>query len=221
MSGAIFMIEKIIMYLSLMFSLTAQVGLFVYHDKSTDLWGLKDIQGNVMIAPQFTFIYATADQELFSPKNKETEFLVGVLKNGSVQRITRDGKSKFTSAFFDNGPDYYEEGLARFIYNGKVGFHDVKGNEVIAPAYGFASPFRDGLAHVCNGCHAEYPQKPTYVPLSAAICQGPREPMYLSIVGGKWGMIDATGKIVVPLVYASFEEMQQKTSVKNVKPKAF
>lgn len=198
----------------LLFFFAAQVvhaGLFTYQDKATGLYGFKDASGKVIIPPQFDHVYIPnpTDQELFSPKNKEFEFLVPVWKFGKMWRINQDGTIKFETVFFDNGPDYYEDGLSRFLKDGKVGFHDLKGNIVIKPIYDFASPFRDGHANVCNGCYAEYPKKqtPTYFPLSssASLIERPfeghhlLEPMYVEIIGGKWGVIDKTGKIITRL----------------------
>ncbi len=186
----------------------AEAGLVAYLDKTTELWGFKDAQGIVVIKPQFAAVYATTD-EVFSPKNKETEYLVGVIKNWTTYRISKDGKIKFESVFFDNGPDYYEEGLARFIdpKTGKIGFHDRRGHVVIKPEFDFASPFKNGTSNVSIGCHAEYPQKPTFLPLSSSSFHQPRKEMFFSLVGGKWGKIDKTGKIIVPLKYNSLETL--------------
>jgi hypothetical protein len=74
--------------------------------------------------------------------------------------------------------------LARSLKAGKVGFVNSDLDEVIAPAWDFASPFQDGLAAVCNGCAAKSDGKEHTI-----------------ITGGKWGYIDKLGKVVVPVVY--------------------
>lgn len=192
------MIKKLSGFLAavVFFPVMAHAGLFAYYDKGTELYGFKDSKGRVIIRPQFERIYVSdLKQELFSPKNKEFESLVPVLKNGRLWRITQDGKAKFETVFFDNGPDYYEEGLSRFLKNGKVGFHDPKGKVVIEPEYDFAAPFRDGKSRVCADCHLEYPKMPTFAPLTSSILgKTPREEMYPDVVGGKWGVIDKKGK---------------------------
>lgn len=85
---------------------------------------------------------------------------------------------------FDNGADYFVEGLARTVKGGKIGFVNTDLVEVIAPAWDFAFPFEEGLASVCNGCAPKPDGKEPSV-----------------ITGGKWGYIDKAGKIVVPVLY--------------------
>lgn len=84
---------------------------------------------------------------------------------------------------FDNGADYFVEGLARTRRAGRVGFIDHSLSEVIAPQWDFAFPFRDGVSVVCQGCRAH----PT----------GDGE--HSELRGGLWGYIDHQGAIVVPV----------------------
>ena len=53
---------------------------------------------------------------------------------------------------FDNGPDPFEDGLARVVRDGKVGFVDRKGRLVIPAMYDGAFQFEKGRARVCIGC---------------------------------------------------------------------
>jgi hypothetical protein len=85
---------------------------------------------------------------------------------------------------FDNGADDFVEGLARTLQDGKVGFIDRELNVVVPPRWDFAFPFENGTAVVCDGC--------TLRPAG----DGHRE-----VVGGRWGVIDARGDIVVPVVH--------------------
>lgn len=85
---------------------------------------------------------------------------------------------------FDNGPDYFEEGLARTEQNGKTGFFDKKLSIIIKPQYDFAFPFRKGVSIVCNGCKKEKAGEHT------------------EIVGGKWGAINKKGEIVQEITYS-------------------
>ncbi|MFM2417135.1 MAG: hypothetical protein RL385_1858 [Pseudomonadota bacterium] len=84
---------------------------------------------------------------------------------------------------FDNGPDYFEDGLARTVEHGKVGFMDGGLHVRIAPAWDFAFPFQDGFAVVCNGCRTE------------------ADGEHSRMVGGVWGYIDKAGRIKVPLAF--------------------
>ena len=85
----------------------------------------------------------------------------------------------------DNGPDYFEDGLARSRIGGKVGYIDRKLNLVIPATYDGAYPFKDGVAVVCTAC--------TYVSDSTAT-EGERG----WYEGGQWGRIDRSGRVVSP-----------------------
>jgi hypothetical protein len=84
---------------------------------------------------------------------------------------------------FDNGADYFVEGLARTIRSGKVGFVDRRLREMVPARWDWAFPFEGGVAAVCEGCH----------PAGS----GERR----TIEGGKWGYVDRAGRVVVPVEY--------------------
>jgi hypothetical protein len=94
----------------------------------------------------------------------------------------------------DNGPDYFEDGLARARVGDKVGYIDRKLNLVIPATYDGAYPFRDGVAVVCTAC--------TYVSDPTAT-EGERG-WYR---GGQWGRIDRRGRVVSP--FRSWETYQR------------
>ena len=82
---------------------------------------------------------------------------------------------------FDNGPDAFQEGRARFVKDDKVGFFDERGAVVIEATYEHAEPFRRDesgriSARVCKGCkkvqHGEH----------------------WSAEGGTWSLVDVDGK---------------------------
>lgn len=85
---------------------------------------------------------------------------------------------------FDNGADYFVEGLARTLQGGKVGFINEKLSVVIPPQWDFAFPFENGTAVVCDSC--------TFRPVG----DGHRE-----VVGGRWGLIDARGQTLIPVIH--------------------
>lgn len=81
----------------------------------------------------------------------------------------------------DNGPDPFEQGLVRSWRDGKVAFYDRRLRLVLATPYDWAFPFNPrGEALVCEGCRSDG-----------------RQPA--SMVGGRWGLIDRTGHLVLPL----------------------
>ena len=85
----------------------------------------------------------------------------------------------------DNGADYFVEGFARTVGDDKVGFIDEKLTVVIPPAWDFAFPFEGGAAVVCEDC------------TSRPVGDGHKE-----VVGGRWGVIDKRGRIVVPVIHS-------------------
>jgi hypothetical protein len=89
----------------------------------------------------------------------------------------------------DNGPDYFEDGLARSRVGGKIGYIDRKLNLVIPATYDGAYPFKDGVAVVCTAC----------------TIAGDGEHSWYA--GGQWGRIDRRGRVVTP--FRPWEKYQQ------------
>ncbi|NNF17901.1 MAG: WG repeat-containing protein [Gammaproteobacteria bacterium] len=85
---------------------------------------------------------------------------------------------------FDNGADYFIEGMARTVQNGKIGYIDESLSVVIPPRWDFAFPFANGAAVVCVDCTLR------------AVGDGHKE-----VVGGRWGMIDAQGSVTIPIIH--------------------
>lgn len=94
----------------------------------------------------------------------------------------KSGKSRKTIVY-DNGPDYFQDGLARTRWEGKIGFFNNKLDIVISPGYDFAFPFDGGFSLVCNGCIKK------------------SDGEHSTIVGGNWGVIDKQGTVVVPIQF--------------------
>ncbi len=89
-------------------------------------------------------------------------------------------------AFFDNGPDYFEESLARFVArDGKIGFLDEKLRTAIPARFDFATPFSGGYSVVCRSEKS-----------NPCLRSKPEEAEYSTIVGGTWAVIDKRGKTV-------------------------
>ncbi len=53
---------------------------------------------------------------------------------------------------FDNGPDPFQEGVARYLSDGKYGYMSSTLSVLVAPSYEFAYPFEQGKGVVCQGC---------------------------------------------------------------------
>jgi hypothetical protein len=106
------------------------------------------------------------------------EGISAILVGEKIYFVNRAGKTA-PALKFDNGPDYFVEGLARTVKGGKVGFVNTALETVVAPVWDFAFPFSNGVALVCSGCTAAGGE-------------------HQSMKGGKWGYIDKGGKVVVP-----------------------
>ena len=127
-----------------------------------------------------------ADSSIFISPYNGTSCIRNLYDNrtGRVFAINKEGKQLFEIHWYDNGPDYIEEGLFRMKNNDKIGFADTSGTIVIEPQYDFALPFKNGKAVVCNGC---------------------KKGSGFTQQGGKCGVIDKKGNIVVPLIYSSID----------------
>ncbi len=110
------------------------------------------------------------------------EGLASLAADGAMYYVNQQGAS-LQVPIFDNGADYFAEGLVRGLVKGKLGYYDKHFNQVIAPKYDWGTPFDGGKAEVCVGC-----------------TRGPADADgHWSMGGGRWGVIDRTGKEVQPL----------------------
>lgn len=136
-------------------------------------FGFKDTAGNIIIPARFDFTYEF-----------DTNQIAGVHDSTGWIMINKKGETVIIPFEYDNGPDYYEEGLARFVENGKMGFFNGKGEKVIPAKFDFAMPFLNGRAVACIGCQ-----------------QTTLDAEHWGIDGGSWGAIDRSGKTVLPFDY--------------------
>jgi hypothetical protein len=118
------------------------------------------------------------------------EVLAAIERDPGVQSLRVDGQWLFArngatapALPYDNGPDYFREGLARILQDGRVGFVNERLETVVEPVWDFAFPFENGVAVVCTGCRR--------------VADGEHS----SIEGGGWGYVDSTGVIVVEPVH--------------------
>jgi hypothetical protein len=148
---------------------SAAESLFPFEDHATHLWGYENARGAVVITPQFSVAGDFSSQGI-----------AAVADESGWKYIDRKGTILIRPFVFDNGPDPFQEGLARFKEAGRFGFFDESGGVVISPRFDFAAPFSDGLAAFRQGCREH--------------SQGEHS----SYEGGKWGFIDRRGIVVVP-----------------------
>lgn len=97
--------------------------------------------------------------------------------------INQKGITRRT-VFFDNGCDYFEDGLARGYENGKMVYIDKKLNVILKPDFEWLVPFDYEHAIVCNG------------PFETI-----KEGEHTWQTKGQCGLIDKKGKLVVGAKY--------------------
>ena len=105
----------------------------------------------------------------------------------------------------------FSEGLASVLLNGKMGFIDKKGNEVIPLKYDYASCFSEGLARVSLNNKSGFIDRigNEIIPLKYDKAGDFTEGLALVKIGNKQGFIDKTGKVVIPLKYNNGEDFSK------------
>ncbi len=155
------------------------INLISFFDEDSEMYGYKDSLENVVITPQYTIA------------NDFQEGAAFVLEKHTGWRlIDATGKPILAPFIFDNGPDDFKEGLARYVEHDKIGFYKLGGKKVTAANYEFALPFSEGLAAVCEGCKKEAMGE------------------HYRMAGGKWGYINHKGEIAIPLQYDEAETFE-------------
>lgn len=110
-------------------------------------YGYKNGAGEVVIAPRFGFAYEFGAGGVAAAVERPED------EAGQARFwfIDPSGKPLAEAYAFDNGPDYFQEGMARIVDGGKVGFIDRTGAIVIAPQFVEARSFCHGQASVHDG----------------------------------------------------------------------
>lgn len=136
-----------LLFYTLAFGQKSKDYLIAYVDTTSEqeLIGYKNTTGEVVIKAEFIYTYTDTFY-----------FMAIVLKNGEWLGIDREQKIILKPFIYDNGPDYIEEGLFRFVENEKIGFATIDGEKIIEAKYDFASPFENGLSEYTLGGHKEY-----------------------------------------------------------------
>ncbi|ANF52112.1 hypothetical protein A0O34_17005 [Chryseobacterium glaciei] len=179
--------KKILLFISLvpMISFSQKKDVLKYFISKDSLVGVKNQEGKIIVPAQFKIFSNIENGELVegetihfdgSKKGEESE------KNAWGYVYDRKGNFLYQPFLYDNGADYFEEGVRRFVKNGKVGFADRNGKITIEPIHDFVSQFNFGYASFCDGCDWEK-----------------TDDEHKAIVGGDWGMMNFKGEIVQPI----------------------
>jgi hypothetical protein len=116
--------------------------LISYVDSTSgkELIGYKSLNGKIVIKAKYQNGSDTL-HKMAIVQNSEFEF-IGIDKNDLVI---------LKPYIYDNGPDYVEEGLFRFVENDKLGFANLDGQKIIKAKYDFATPFSNGISEYAIG----------------------------------------------------------------------
>jgi len=150
--------------------------------------GLIDMSGIEFVQPKYDWIGRFSDK------------LVDVRLNGNCGYIGRDGQFKIPSQYKDCRS--FSEGLAAVKIGGKWGFIDKNGDLVIPAAYDIVDYFSEGLAWFNVGAETD---------VASAATQD--DILYLK---GKWGLIDKSGNVVLPIKYDSVFAFEYNLARVNV-----
>jgi len=151
---------------SLLFSLAfvlslksfSQEQLHYFSTVDSNLVGVRTTSGKTIIPLQFPMIgYYDFDEPI------TTAFIefYHILSDSATDRMNpnqsvgsvydRDGKFLYQPFLYDNGPDYWQEGIRRYVCNGKVGYVDINNRFLTDPKTGFADMFNYGYASFYEG----------------------------------------------------------------------
>lgn len=73
-------------------------------------------------------------------------------QEGKCIGIDKEENELFEVYWFDNGPDYVQDGLFRIKKDDKVGYANEAGDIIIEPQYKCTTPFENGQARVAVEC---------------------------------------------------------------------
>ncbi|MCD9086532.1 WG repeat-containing protein [Stenotrophomonas sp. SY1] len=82
--------------------------------------------------------------------------LAALMAGGQHYYVRRDG-THLAVISYDNGPDYFADGLTRARIDGRIGYFNVLLQPAFPERFSWGFPFQDGIAEVCNGCHEGEP----------------------------------------------------------------
>ncbi|MGN7863371.1 WG repeat-containing protein [Chryseobacterium sp. 22458] len=160
-----------------------------YFISKDSLVGVKNQAGKIIIPAEFKDYTGIKDGESVPEGiGNETILFAGGKRNDKYEKNTfgyvydRKGNFLYRPYLFDNGADYFSEGLRRFVKNGKIGFADRNGKTIIQPNHDFAASFNYGYSVFCDDCDWEK-----------------TDDEHPAIVGGIWGVMNIKGETVQPL----------------------
>jgi len=120
--------------------------------------------------------------------------IAAVVDDSGWVYIDKTGRNIIRPFIFDNGPDYFSEGFARYEDDGKMGFFNACGDVVIKARFFYAKPFSEELSAVCMG--------------GMKVAEGE----HWKIEDGKWGFINKSGEIIIEIIYDQADSFTNGTA---------
>ncbi|KXH84802.1 WG repeat-containing protein [Chryseobacterium kwangjuense] len=188
--------KKILVLISMIpvLSFSQKKEVLKYFISKDTLAGVKDQDGKIIVPAQFR-IYS--DLEDGEQVKEETIYFDGFKKGETKEKnawgyvYDKKGNFLYRPFFYDNGADYFREGLRRFVKNGKIGFADRNGKLVIEAKHDFVSYFDYAYAVFCDGCAWK------------ETGDG-----YKTMEGGVWGVMNTRGEVVEPVAKSSDKDKE-------------
>ncbi|HEY3666990.1 MAG TPA: WG repeat-containing protein [Polyangiaceae bacterium] len=114
------------------------------------------------------------------PRSPDHAGLFEVRSACGVFWVRPDGRAVPTQ-LYDNGADYFCNGLTRSLFDGKYGYVNARLETVVPARYDFAYPFQGGHGAVCDDC--TFSSDGEHTTVACARC----------------GAVDRQGTLVLPL----------------------
>ncbi len=157
----------------------------------SSIGGVKTERDEIIVPPHFYLLWnepgeKITDQIFFLMDTTMPGTPSAMHYNYRLKAFDRTGKFLYAPFWYDNGPDYNQEGLSRFVENEKMGWVDFWGNKVIPAKYSFVAAFEGGVAEACYDCE--------YVVFDS------KDPEHCcGYAGSKWVLVDRKGRELVPV----------------------
>jgi hypothetical protein len=127
-----------------------------YGNKEKNIIGYKNAQGKIVIPAKY-ILYSEGE---INWNECQYLYLIDTTKHATLNTdflkvFNSKGKLLYNAYWFDNGADYFQEGIRRYVENGKIGFVNILGLKEINAQWDDATNFYNGLAKVGRNCVVE------------------------------------------------------------------
>ena len=151
--------SKTIVPIALLFAAALSQAEPLYFYPQKDKIGVKTASGRIVIAPVKVIAHHYTEDKrpirghtieiCFSEHFNENRDDAIAADVGDV--FSRTGQYLYSPIEYDNGCDYWQEGMRRYVEKGRVGFVRRDGSRATPAQWDFATPFEHGYATVYRG----------------------------------------------------------------------